>query len=223
MVASAPMRTLYHFTRSPFSRRARLALAHKGLAVELREARMNPAFLEEARARWPLRTIPVLVEDDGNVIGDSTAISHYIDRTYPAEAAVWPSQKDDAALVFRATALVDGALNGLIDFGTRLFPLRSHEAWGAVKGEALLRVQGALDTLALEVPALGRATIARGGWSAADMWLFTAVEWFEGLPERAPTFALAAQILSLGWKLPEGLSRWADAHRERPDVMGLAA
>jgi hypothetical protein len=65
------MRVLYHFARSPFSRRVRLALAHKGLTAELREARANPAFLEEARALSPLRTMPVLLEEDGHAIGDS--------------------------------------------------------------------------------------------------------------------------------------------------------
>ena len=38
------MRTLYHFRASPFARRARLALAHKGLEVELRDA--------DALAHW---------------------------------------------------------------------------------------------------------------------------------------------------------------------------
>src|SRR5580692_1629886 len=58
----APMRTLYHFRLSPYSRRARLALAHKGLDCELRDARENPALLEEARALVPFRTVPVLVD-----------------------------------------------------------------------------------------------------------------------------------------------------------------
>lgn len=44
------MRTLYH------SRRVRLALAHKGLDVELRECRDDPAFAREARALAPFRT-----------------------------------------------------------------------------------------------------------------------------------------------------------------------
>jgi glutathione S-transferase len=215
------MRILYHFPMSPFSRRARLSLAHKGLEVELRDARSNPAFLEEAREKSPLRTMPVLVEDDGRAIGESGAIVHYLDSAYPDAPRLWPADPEDAAPVYGTTSLVDGVLNTLVDHGTRIFQLRSHEAWEGVKGEAMRRAQGALDKLAADVPRLGRATIARSGWSAADIWLFTAVRWLEALPARAETFAPAAQIMSLGWSLPESLSRWADAHRERADVRAL--
>lgn len=215
------MRVLYHFPMSPFSRRIRLALAHKGVSAELRDARNNPDLLEEARRSWPLRSVPVLIEDDGFSIGDSTAISHYLDRAHPDSPPLWPPNAVDAAVVFATAALVDSALNTLVDFGTRLYPLRSHDAWDTVKGEALRRVQGALDKLSIDVPALGRPTIARSGWGAADIWLFTAIRWLKGLPARAETFAPAVQIVSLGWTLPESLARWADAHRERPDVLEL--
>jgi hypothetical protein len=53
------------------------------------------------------------------------------------------------------------------------------------------------------------------------MWVFAATIWFEGMPERAKTQAIPAQIASLGWKVPPALSRWADAHRGRADVMAL--
>jgi glutathione S-transferase len=217
------MRVLYHFIRSPFSRRTRLALAHKTLDAELREARSNPAFLEEARALSPRRTMPVLVEEDGRALGDSTAISHYLDRAYPSAAPLWPAGREDAALLFQTSSLVDGALNPLVDFGTRLHALRSHEAWPELKGEALRRSQGALDKLETLTAGLGRPTIAASGWSAADIWLYTAIEWLEGLPARAEAFPLAAQVLALGYRIPDGLARWADAHRDRPDVKALSA
>ncbi|HEV3191381.1 MAG TPA: glutathione S-transferase N-terminal domain-containing protein, partial [Polyangiaceae bacterium] len=71
------MRILYHFTHSPFARRVRLALAHKGLDVELREGRDNPASMAEARRLVPLKTLPVLVDGD-QVLGDSTAITRWL-------------------------------------------------------------------------------------------------------------------------------------------------
>jgi len=74
------MRLLFHFQTSPFARRTRLALAHKGLSFELRDVRAQPELLEQVRRLTPLKTIPVLVEEDGRVLGDSTAISHYLDR-----------------------------------------------------------------------------------------------------------------------------------------------
>jgi glutathione S-transferase len=213
MVTAA--RRLYHFTTSPFSRRARLALAHKGLDVELREARENPAFFEEAQKLTAMRTVPVLVEPDGAAIADSTAIAHYLDKTY-AGAPLWHA----GAAGFEIAVLVDAALNTLADLGTRYYPLKDSAKWDAVKGEMVGRVESALDALGERVKGMG-ATVHAAGWSAPDIWLFTMTAWLEGLPARAPTAPFPAQIVSLGWRLPEALSRWADAHRGRADVRAL--
>ena len=45
-------RVLYHFKMSVFSRRARLALAHKGLDCDMRDGRSNPAFFEPIEAAF---------------------------------------------------------------------------------------------------------------------------------------------------------------------------
>jgi glutathione S-transferase len=212
------MRLLYHFPTSTFSRRARLALAHKGLAVELRDARADAQALAEAKRRSPLGTIPVLVDGE-YTIGDSSAIAHYLDKAYPDAPALWPSA--DPALTFGVASLVDGAMNALVDLGTRFYPLRNDPAWDEVKKERLARIQGSLDELAKIVGALPRATISSAGWSAADIWLFSCVAWLEGMPARVATAPLVAQIMSLGWNLPPGLVKWADAHRSRADVLAL--
>jgi glutathione S-transferase len=214
------MRTLYHFRYSPYSRRTRLALAHKGLDCELREARENPAWLDEARKLNPLKTFPVLVDGE-RAIGDSGAIVHWLDRAYPSVTPLWPAG-DDAFVAFQVANLVDVALGHVIDVGTRYYPLRGDAAWNGVKTEMLGRAQRALDGLA-EL-SRGRRTIAAGGWSAADIWLYTAVVWIENMPKRAPASPNITQILSLGgWTLPRALSAWADDHRGRPDVAALAA
>jgi glutathione S-transferase len=211
-------RRLFHFASSPYSRRTRLALAHKKLDAELCEARQNPKYLEEARQRTPLRTIPVLLEADGHTLGDSTAISHYLDRTYADAPALWHAGHAG----FEIATLVDVALNALIDLGTRYYPLRGDPKWGEVKGEMMARAQSALDALGERAKGMG-STVSAAGWSAPEMWLFTATTWLETLPLRAPTNANVAQILSLGASLPEALSRWADAHRKRTDVIRLDA
>jgi glutathione S-transferase len=213
------MRTLYHFPLSPFSRRVRLALAHKGLDVELRDARANPALLEEARQLVPFRTIPVLVDGE-SAQGDSTAIAHWLDRAYPQAPPLWPTGAD-ALAALQAAALVDVVLNHVVDTGTRFFALHDHPAWAGVTREMIGRAQRAMDSLGERAASLGKRTIAPSGWSAADMWLFTLVDWFEGLPQRAATTPNAAQILTLGLTLPDALSKWADAHRARPDVQAL--
>ena|SRR5579864_4495968 len=214
------MRTLYHFQHSPYSRRVRLALAHKGLDVELREAREKPESWDEAKRLVPNRTLPVLV-DGGHALGDSTAITHWLDRAYRDAPRLWPD--GDARLVFEVASLVDVALDTTVNLGTRYYPLRGDPSWSTVKGEMVGRVAGAFDALASRVTSLGRTTIAAGGWSAADMWLYTAVAWFEGMPARAASSQNIAQILTLGLSMPAPLSKWADAHRERPDVRALTA
>jgi len=214
------VRTLYHFRQSPFSRRTRLALAHKGLDVVLRDARENQEWLVEARRLVPLKTVPVFVDGE-HALGDSNAIAHWLERAYPDAPPLWPEDADGVFAAYETTTLVDLALTTATDLGTRYFALRDHPAWGQVTGEPLGRARLALDALAARASSLGRSTIAKSGWSAADMWLFTAVMWFEGLPARAPTNANIAQVLTLGLTLPHALSRWADAHRNRPDVVAL--
>ncbi|MGH7295535.1 MAG: glutathione S-transferase family protein, partial [Polyangiaceae bacterium] len=111
------MRTLYHFQNSPFSRRTRLALAHKGLEVQLREAREDPAAMQEARSLVAFRTIPVLV-DGGRGMGDSTAIAHWLDAAYPSAPRLWPGGAE-AADVLQVAALVDVVLDHVVDVWTR--------------------------------------------------------------------------------------------------------
>jgi glutathione S-transferase len=212
-------RTLYHFRFSPFSRRVRLALAHKGLDAELRETRENPAWAEEARKLVPLRTIPVLV-DGPHAMGDSTAIAHWLDAAYPRAPRLWPGG-DEAEAALQVVTLVDVALDGVIDLGTRYYPLREHASWPAVKDELLGRAQLAADALARRASDLGTSTVCTSGWSVADMALLTMTLWIEGWPQRASSSANIAQLMTLGFRLPAGLSRWADAHRARPDVVAL--
>jgi glutathione S-transferase len=213
------MRTLYHYQFSPFSRRTRLALAHKGLTAELREGRADADALAALRTTVPFRTIPVLVEE-GRAMGDSTAIAHWLDAAYPDAPRLWPGG-EDAAEVLQAATLVDVFLNNTIDVGTRYYPLRGDPAWDGVKTEMIGRALEALAALVKRASSLGRPTFAKSGWSAADMWLLTMVLWVESWPARAPTTKNIAQLTTLGIALPAELSRWADAHRAREDVRAL--
>jgi glutathione S-transferase len=219
------MRTLYHFQFSPFSRRTRLALAQKEIAVELKDGRANPAFMQEGRALWPLRTFPVLVEEDGRAIGDSNAIARYLDAAYPARP-LWPTEPDAAHMAMEVASLVDGALNLIIDVGTRYYALRGHAEWSAVQGELIGRAQDALNALGKRAEATGPRPLtgaSPGAWCAADMWLFTAVVWLEGLPARAASgqSPAAAQLVTLPWTIPAPLSKWCDPFRTREDVRAL--
>jgi glutathione S-transferase len=214
-------RRLFVFPTSPFSRRIRLALAHKRLEAEVLDARAEPKYLEEARRLSPLRTVPVLEEPDGRVLGDSTAIAHYLDRAYIESPALWPSHPGEAHVAFEVANLVDFALNTLVDLGTRYYPLRHDPAWPSVKEEMLGRATRALAALENRARNRENKTITDAGWCAADMYLLTATVWIEGWPGRVSASPLVAQLVSLGATLPPALSRWADAHRSRPDVRAL--
>jgi len=213
------MRTLYHYRYSPFSRRTRLALAHKGLDCELREGRDTPASAEEARRLVPFRTLPVLV-DGARALGDSTAIALWLDRAYAEAPRLWPGG-EDAAEALQVAALVDVVLDCVVDVGTRYYALRNDAAWPGVKTEMLGRAHTAATALADRVSALGRPTVASDGWSAADMWLLTMVLWFESMPGRVATSQNIRQIMELGFALPPALATWANPHRERADVKAL--
>ena len=65
-----PLPILYSFRRCPYAMRARLAVASRGVQVELREVVLRdkpPAFLESS----PKGTVPVMVLADGTVLEES--------------------------------------------------------------------------------------------------------------------------------------------------------
>jgi glutathione S-transferase len=75
------VRKLHHLWLSPFSRKVRLALKEKGLDFTLQVEKVwerRPEFL----ALNPAGLVPVLVEDDGPVLCESTAICEYLDEVY---------------------------------------------------------------------------------------------------------------------------------------------
>jgi glutathione S-transferase len=76
------MRILYHHWLSPAARKVRVVLAEKKLPFELRlekESDRRPEFL----ALNPAGEVPVLVEEDGEVICDGGAICEYLEETRP--------------------------------------------------------------------------------------------------------------------------------------------
>jgi glutathione S-transferase len=76
------MRILYHLWLSPFCRKARIALAEKGV-----EAKLTAEPVWERRQAFlalnPAGDVPVLVEADGTVIADSMAICEYLEEIVP--------------------------------------------------------------------------------------------------------------------------------------------
>jgi len=76
------MRRLFHLPLSPYARKVRLFLAEKNLDFDLvveNVARRRPEFLDMN----PAGKVPVLVEPEGQVLSESTAICEYLDEVYP--------------------------------------------------------------------------------------------------------------------------------------------
>ena len=76
------MRILHHLWLSPSSRKVRLALGEKKLDFEMKIERTWERR-DEFLSLNPTGKVPVLVEDDGSVIADSTAICEYLDELHP--------------------------------------------------------------------------------------------------------------------------------------------
>lgn len=75
------MRTLYHHPLCPFSRKVRVMLAEKKLDFECQQERFwerRPEFL----ALNPASEVPVLIDEGGTSLADSSAICEYLEEIY---------------------------------------------------------------------------------------------------------------------------------------------
>lgn len=77
------MRQLYHLPISPPSRKVRLVLSEKNLAFEMIEER-DWERRDDFLALNPAGEVPVLIEEDGEIICGATPICEYLEETYPA-------------------------------------------------------------------------------------------------------------------------------------------
>lgn len=103
------MRTLYHHPLCPFSRKVRVALAEKKLDFEPQAEKFwekRPDFL----ALNPAGTVPVLVEEGGTALADSSAIVEYLDEVH-REPPLLPSEPLARAEVRRLVGWFDTKFN----------------------------------------------------------------------------------------------------------------
>ena len=103
------MRTLYHLWLSPFCRKVRIALDEKGLDVDLKAENLWERR-DEFVAMNPAGEVPVLVEEDGLTLSDSTAICEYLDETFP-DPMLYPGDAAARAEIRRLVAWFDGKFN----------------------------------------------------------------------------------------------------------------
>lgn len=79
------MPVFYDFTRAPSPRRARIVLAEKGIAHEVRQIDLatGEQLSEEYRKINPACTVPALVLDDGTVLTDNAGIAAWAEAVQP--------------------------------------------------------------------------------------------------------------------------------------------
>ena len=87
---------VYDAARCPYCARVRIVLAEKGLAYEPVEVDLSdrPAWLYEKNPRGK---VPVLEEDGGLLLPESTVIMEYLEERFP-EPALWPADPAERAL-----------------------------------------------------------------------------------------------------------------------------
>jgi glutathione S-transferase len=103
------MRILYHLWLSPFSRKIRVVLKEKNLEFTMKVEKVwerRPEFL----ALNPAGEVPVLIEPDGTVIAEHTAIAEYLDEVH-REKLLLGLNPVDRAEVRRLCAWFDVKMN----------------------------------------------------------------------------------------------------------------
>jgi glutathione S-transferase len=139
----------------------------------------------------------------------------YLDLAYADRPALFPKGPVASHAALSIVAQVDTAMNTLVELGTRFWALRNDPGWEKVKTDRVARAQGSIDAVAAMAT---KPHLVGDAWTVADIWALSAALWVAGMPARAASAPLVAQILTLGFRIPDSLVAWAKQHESRPDV-----
>lgn len=94
------MPVFYDFTRAPSPRRARIVLAEKGIAHEVRQVDLatGEQLSDEYRKINPACTVPALVLDDGTVLTDNAGIAAWAEAVQPDPPLLGSTPTEKAAV-----------------------------------------------------------------------------------------------------------------------------
>ena len=162
---------LYGSLTSPFVRKVRITLIEKGIVHEfVNVAASDPAVTTQN----PLKAVPLLVRDDGEVFFDSPMLCEMID-SLPGRATLLPPVGEARWEALRWHALGHGIMEAVI---TRLLEGRRSEACRDPAIYALheSRVQ---DALAFAEARIGPGALVGGAFSLADIALGVALEYID--------------------------------------------
>jgi len=190
------MRRLFLTHRSPYARKVWLVLLRKSLPVDLVVvdlANRSPEFV----AISPIGKVPVLVDDDGTVVCDSTVICEYLEDRYthvPTRPDDWEGRLAVRELEELGDSLADQAI--AIFFGSQ-------------NGQPTEKARGVAQRIlaSLETAAPGDGGPFCGAWSYADAAVLSALGYW--------TFRLGDD-----WRATfPNLAAWNDAQDAHPEAV----
>jgi glutathione S-transferase len=176
---------LYHSPSSPNSRRVRVYLAEKGLAVPLVgiDLAAKEQFSDAYRAINPRSVVPTLVLDDGTAIGEVPAIWRFIEESYPEPPLLGSSPKEKALVTMWErrmelegfAAVMEAVRNSAPGLKDRaLAGLHAYEQIPALAERSKQRVWDFYDDLSAHLSAV--PFVAGEAFSAADITAVVTVD-----------------------------------------------
>jgi glutathione S-transferase len=154
---------LHDLTDSPFCAKARICLTVKG--VSFRRLTLTLRGLRRLRTLNPLGRVPVL-EHDGRVIADSTAIAHYLEERFP-DPPLLPADPAARAYCDLLEDWADETLSFVVGAFRWLNPANR-----GVAVRATVRELGGGPPVAWVVAARARRRYRAAGWTAASLAYF---------------------------------------------------
>jgi glutathione S-transferase len=193
--------------QTPNSRRLRLFLAEKGIALpplEQIDIMTLGAQTPEFTAQNPMQAVPVLVLDDGTAISESVAICRYFEELHPEPALFGRGAKDRAIVEMWNRRMELGLLMRVAHAFRHLHPAMAPlevpqvPAWGESNKAKL----GGLFEM-MDAQLSRHAFIAGDTISIADITALTAIDFMKPLKITRPAHLAH-------------LDRWYKAMAERP-------
>jgi glutathione S-transferase len=206
---------LYQSAASPNSRRVRIFLAEKGIAIPLVPVDLanGEQHSDAYRAINPRRVVPTLVLEDGTVIGEVPAIWRYLEEVYPMQPLLGSTPKDKALVAMWErrvelegfAAVMEGVRNAAERLkGRAIAGPHDYDQIPALAERSKLRVKNFyadLDTRLAEVPFVAGST-----FSAADITALVTVDF----ATKAMSFSVPGEHAAL--------ERWYENVSSRPGV-----
>jgi glutathione S-transferase len=206
---------LYHAPASPNSRRVRMFLAEKELALTLVFVDLGQGEQRSDAYRQinPRQMVPTLVLEDGTAIGEVPAIWRYLEETYPAKPLLGATPREKALVTMWERrvelegfgAVMEGARNAAPGLkGRAIAGPHDYEQIPALVDRSRLRVANFLSDLDSRLA--GAPFVAGDRFSVADITALATID-----------FAVKAFATSI----PEehrALTRWYAAVSARPSA-----